>query len=130
MEIFKPNYDLISLYAWKKYLCILKAPFLWYKTRNIHLNPLSANPTKMVKHTQTIRRLLPTHYFIVFDHYVELAFKGLISKYFALQISFLNLIRTGCPGSRYCQLKFYRIIAKVSLLLKAEVAIESNKSVD
>ena len=31
----------------------------------------------MVKHTQTIRRLLPTNYLSVFDYFVGLAFKGL-----------------------------------------------------
>ena len=31
----------------------------------------------MVKYTQTIRRLLPTNCLSVFDHYVELAVKGL-----------------------------------------------------
>ena len=32
----------------------------------------------MVKHTQTIRRLLLTNCLSVFDHFVELALKGLI----------------------------------------------------
>ena len=31
----------------------------------------------MVKHTQTIRRLLPTDCLSVFDHFVGLPFKGL-----------------------------------------------------
>ena len=31
----------------------------------------------MVKHTQTIRRLLPTNCLSVFDHFVELGLKGL-----------------------------------------------------
>ena len=31
----------------------------------------------MVKHTQTIRRLLPTNYLGVSDHFVELPLKGL-----------------------------------------------------
>ena len=34
-------------------------------------------PHKMVKHTQTIRRLLPTNYLSVFDHFVGLALKEL-----------------------------------------------------
>ena len=34
-------------------------------------------PHKMVKHTQTIRRLLPTNCLNVFDHFVGLALKGL-----------------------------------------------------
>ena len=32
---------------------------------------------KMVKHNQTIRRLLPTNYLSVFDHFVGLALKEL-----------------------------------------------------
>ena len=31
----------------------------------------------MVEHTQKIRRLLPVNYFSVFDHFMELALKGL-----------------------------------------------------
>ena len=31
----------------------------------------------MVKHTQAIRRVLPTNCLSVFDHFVELALKGL-----------------------------------------------------
>ena len=34
-------------------------------------------PHKMVKHTQTIRRLQPTNVFSVFDHFVGLAHEGL-----------------------------------------------------
>ena len=34
-------------------------------------------PDKMVKHTQTIRRLSPTNSLILFDHYVGLTLKGL-----------------------------------------------------
>ena len=34
----------------------------------------------MVKHTQTIRRLLPTNCLSVFDHFVGFALKGLISN--------------------------------------------------
>ena len=41
-------------------------------------NPLSGNPPhKMVKHTQTIHRLLPTNCLSVFDHFVGLALEGL-----------------------------------------------------
>ena len=35
----------------------------------------------MVKHTQTIRRLLPTNCLSVFDHFVGLALKGLKELY-------------------------------------------------
>ena len=50
-------------------------PFL----QNVSLfNPLSANPHKMVKHTQnTILRQQPTSCVTVFDHFVGFAFKGL-----------------------------------------------------
>ena len=41
------------------------------------VNPLSAQPHKMIKHTQTIRRLLPTNCLSVFDHFAGLALKGL-----------------------------------------------------
>ena len=40
--------------------------------------PLKRQPHKMVKHTQIIRQQLPTYYLRVFDHFVWLAFKGLI----------------------------------------------------
>ena len=38
-------------------------------------------PHKMVKHTQTIRRLFPTNCLSLFDHYVGFALKGLITRY-------------------------------------------------
>ena len=37
----------------------------------------------MVKHTQSIRRLLPTTCLSVFDHFVGLALKGLRLQFFA-----------------------------------------------
>ena len=37
-------------------------------------------PHKMVKHTKKIRRLLPTNYLSVFDHFVGLALNGLNRK--------------------------------------------------
>ena len=42
-------------------------------------NPLSANPTKWSKHTQTIRRQQSMNCLSVFDHFVNLALKGLKS---------------------------------------------------
>ena len=45
----------------------------------------------MVKHTQTIRRLLPTNCLSVFDHFVGLALKGL-SEY--EQINFLFSLKS------------------------------------
>ena len=38
---------------------------------------LSANPHKMIKHIQTIRRLLPMNCLSVLDHFVGLVLKGL-----------------------------------------------------
>ena len=40
------------------------------------VNPFSVN-LRMVKHTQTIRRLLLTNCLSVFDHFMRLALKGL-----------------------------------------------------
>ena len=39
---------------------------------NLQLYVFKRQPHKMVKHTQTIRRLLPTNRLSVFDHFVEL----------------------------------------------------------
>ena len=39
--------------------------------------PFKRQPYEMVKHTQTIRRLLPTNCLNAFDHFVGLMFKGL-----------------------------------------------------
>ena len=38
--------------------------------------PFKRQAHKVVKHTQTIRRLLPTSCLSVFDHFVGLALKG------------------------------------------------------
>ena len=48
----------------------------------------------MVKHTQTIRRLLPTNCSSVFDHFVWLAPKGLRGKVKVLAILFNAKIQT------------------------------------
>ena len=53
------------------------------------INPLSANPTKWPKTLKTICRLLPPKCLSVFDHFVELAFKGL--RYF-LKSGVISLI--------------------------------------
>ena len=39
--------------------------------------PFKCQPHETVKHTQTIRWMLPTNCLSVFDHFVELALKGL-----------------------------------------------------
>ena len=56
---------------------------------SIHINPLSANPHKMGKDTQTICRLLPTNCLSVFDYFVELALKALMSL---LLVSFFSCV--------------------------------------
>ena len=41
-------------------------------------------PYKMIKYTQTIRRLLPTNCLSVLDHFVVLALKGLNASLFCI----------------------------------------------
>ena len=58
-----------------------------------------------VKHTQTIRRLLPTNCLSVFDHFVGLALKRLIWVYSLLKMSFYKIIKISsfnAPGGRSC----------------------------
>ena len=56
-----------------------------------NFNYYKRQPHKMVKHTHTIRRLLPTICLDVFDHFVGLALKGLTdfflycNKHFTVQ---------------------------------------------
>ena len=45
----------------------------------------------MVKHTQTIRRLLPTNYLCVFDHFVGLTLKWLRKDYQKIFPTILNI---------------------------------------
>ena len=47
---------------------------------NNRINPLNVSNHKMVKHTQRIRRLLPTNCLSVFDHFVGLALKELTKR--------------------------------------------------
>ena len=64
----------------------------------------------MVKHTQTIRRLLATNCLSVFDHFVELALKGLIqslseqadkfSKFVRKIFNILNVLKFGRANFR------------------------------
>ena len=63
--------------------------------------PFNRQPRKMVKHTQTIRRFLPTKYLSVFDNFVGLALKGLSMNFIKLkQFSkyqmHLTVITTNC----------------------------------
>ena len=45
--------------------------------KRVKENSFKRQPHKMVKRTQTFRRLLPTNCLSVFDHFVGLALKGL-----------------------------------------------------
>ena len=45
----------------------------------------------MVKHTQTVRRLLPTNYLSLLDHFVGLALKGLRKKFAHENFESVNL---------------------------------------
>ena len=66
------------------HVCNISAPWLPIQKKSHNsdvytfFNSLSANPTKMAKHTQTIPWQQPTNYFSVFDHFMGLALKGLI----------------------------------------------------
>ena len=52
--------------------------------------PFKRQPHKMVKHTQAIRRLLPTNCLNEFDHFVGLALKGLKSVKLIIYHQFLG----------------------------------------
>ena len=65
-------------------------------------SPLSSNPTKMVKHTQTIRRLLPTNSLSVFNHFV-----GLALKWIALSL----FLRLTCFC--YCYISIFDVLANI-----------------
>ena len=54
----------------------------------------------MVKHTQTIRRLLPTNCLNVFDHVVGLALKGIIRFYFREFRKYNNDVDIGIKSGR------------------------------
>ena len=55
---------------------------------NWMVNPFKHQPHKIVKHTQTIRRQQPANW-VCFDHFVELALKGLsyITDAFTLKLT-------------------------------------------
>ena len=59
---------------------ILQNGFFLYQfvSRSVVIKPLSANPHKVVKHTQTILRLLATNHLSVLDHFPGLALKELM----------------------------------------------------
>ena len=48
----------------------------------------------MVKHTQTIRRLLPTNFLSMFDHFVGLTHKGLVLFHFLVLV--VHFVINGC----------------------------------
>ena len=61
-----------------------------FPNENKAFNLLNANPPKKVKHTQTIRRLLPTTSLSVFDHFVGVALK--VARVFNIKLFFYGLI--------------------------------------
>ena len=48
----------------------------------IQSSPFNSQPQKMVKHIQTIHRLLPTNWLSVFEQFEGLALRGLMNVYF------------------------------------------------
>ena len=48
-------------------------------------------PQKMAQHTQTFRRQLPTNFLSLFDHFMGLALKGLITKVIIYEIIFFHI---------------------------------------
>ena len=52
----------------------------------------------MVKHTQTIRLLLPTNFLSVFDPFVEWALKGLIVCGNSKDCQNLRHLKSSCPS--------------------------------
>ena len=58
-------------------------------SKNVADTTFKPQPYKMVKHTQTIRRLLPANCLNVFDHFVGLGVKVLIASLIN-EMSFLN----------------------------------------
>ena len=84
----KPEYALIiSQYEW------------------ICLNPLSANPTKLSKKLKQFVTKLPTNCLSMFDHFVGLALKGLIT---------LNMIEYGGIYLKKQHVEYARILLNVS----------------
>ena len=58
-------------------------------------------PHKMIQSTQTIRRLLPTNWLSLFDHFVELALQGLNLTTDLLQLA-LEITFSVIPGLILC----------------------------
>ena len=85
----------------------------------------------MVKHTQTIRRQMPTSCLSVFDHFVILALKGLIniagSHFYDIKMS-ANIFRVkpGVQNHGQCRARFIKEVKLQKQLLKS-VQIISEK---
>ena len=67
------KYNKLQKYSKTKIIIKLK------KIKSLVIKTFKSQSHKMVKHTQTIRRLLPTNCLSVFDHFVGLTLKGLTS---------------------------------------------------
>ena len=62
------------------------------------VNPLSPNPCKIFKHTQTIRRQQRTNCLSLFDHFVGFALKGLKKLRHFLEIILSEGVIMGLVG--------------------------------
>ena len=73
--------------------------------------PFKSQPHKMIKHTQKIRRLLPTNCLSVFDHFVRLALKGLGTKSSVTQsISLFSKLLIFCIAQRFVIHDIHKLI--------------------
>ena len=80
----------INMAVKEKLMLILLEGLLIYREMalvNVDVNSFKRQPHKMVKHAQTICRLLPTNCLSVFDHFVALALKRL--TYFSPMLYFV-----------------------------------------
>ena len=67
----------------------------------ILFQPFKRQPHKMVKPTQTIRRLLPTNCLSVFDDFVELVLQGLKARMKHVNHPSNKAIRDRFPNNRF-----------------------------
>ena len=90
---------------------------------NVLVNPLNDNPTKMVKHIQTICRLLPTNCLSVFYHSVGLALKKSIIFSRALQRLPTKIIHKICRIKT--SIKFPMILTNIICLTFSVVSLNN-----
>ena len=83
---------------------------------SLSLNTFSANSTKLVKHTQTIRRQKPTNCLSVFDYFDGLELKGLIYR---------NQLLSGTYRSSRSQLFFKIGVLKIWQISQKNTVLNS-----